>query len=187
MNSHCSCSAMNVCWSFGPPPSRQSSPPVTISKTVSSSYCGEPVPQSPTLMEQAPLPTLSPVTLVNLPTHSRPLPSLVTALSSVSSLPPQVPVSRTPLQPPILILKRVFFKPRQRPNVRGMVKSTPSKSIQTPRSLVLPCCTLACTTAWLLDSVYVSDPPPLADSVLLTLPHSLHLQRCRFLAQILAT
>lgn len=96
---YCFRSGMNVYWSFGPPPSRLSFPPAMISRNVSSNSCGDPAPQPPVTKpvpkEQAPLRTLFLTILPNQKIHSRPLPFLATALSSVSSLPPQVPVSRT--------------------------------------------------------------------------------------------
>ena len=150
---------MSVCWLFGPPPSSPSSPPVTISRTVSSNSCGDPAPQSSVLKGQAPLQTPSPATLPILPTRSSPPRALVLAPSSVSSLQPRIPVSMAPV---LVIRKRVPWLPRKRPNVPGMAKSTPSMSTQTHRSLVPLCYMLVCTMAWLLDSVCVSHLPPQA-------------------------
>ena len=150
---------MNVYWSFGPPPLRPLSPLAMTSRSVSSRSYGDPAPQSPMLKQQAPLRTPFLVTPPNPTIHSRPpllLP--VTALYSVSSLQPRILVSMKPLH--LLIRKREPRLSNKRLNGPGMVKSTPSTSIQPPRSLVPPCYMLVCTTAWLPDSVYVSDLCP---------------------------
>lgn len=154
---YCPCSAMNVCWLSGPPPLRPSFPHVMISRTALSSYCGEPVPRLSLLKDQALLRTPFLVTLPNPVTHSGPLHLLVIVLSSASSLPPRVPVLRTPLRPPLpMTLKRVRWLPRHRLNELGTVKSTLSMSIQTRRFPVPPCCMHVYTMAWLPGSACVS-------------------------------
>ena len=140
ITSHCLCSAMNVCWSSGPLPSRPSFLPVMISRTVLLSYCGEPVPRSRPPLKQRLLQTQFLAILHNLPIHSRPLSLPVTVLSSVSSLPPRVLALQIPSQPPVPVIpKRVSWKQGQRQNELGTVKSTLSESIQTRRFLALPC------------------------------------------------
>ena len=161
VTSYCFCSGMNVYWLFGPPLSKLSFLPATISRTGSLNSCGDPAPQSPVPKEQAPLRTPFLAIPPNPTIHSRPLLFLVTALSSVSPPRPRVPVSPIALQPLALVIwKTVSWLPRKKLNVPGMVKSTPSTSIQMPRFPVQPYYMLVCTTAWLPDSVYVSDLRP---------------------------
>ena len=150
--SYCFCSGMSVYWLFGPPPSRRSSPLVMISRSASSSSCGDPAPRCPI---PTPLQTLF-LVIQPYPTRSCPILPRGTVLSSVSSLRPQILHSRIPPCSPVLLIpKRASWLQNKSPSEPGMVKNTPSMSTRTPRSLVPPCCMLVCTTAWLPDSACV--------------------------------